>query len=259
VGAAGTYPSSLGRVVGFPDNEPRADFKFPISRVDRECALRGVAITVHTRNFQVARNLQALQSTSDGDYTRFGSPEHLKEVVFACETFCVAGCCGLDAFDLDARIIHWRLQSLPRFEVLKQSDALMQQIASHDGPVSSSEDLYRVWENANDCLDYLSAWRWEIVCAMAGRLERIGSPKERLIEARTHGRYAFAQEIQRLRRECGQSDESRIVEVDLLVATFDEHDPLIRQSVLDAQQELASRGVAPYSEANARPCPCTKS
>jgi len=37
----------------------------------------------------------------------------------------------------------------------------------HDGPVSSSEDLCHVWEQANDCLDYLSAWRWEIVRAMA--------------------------------------------------------------------------------------------
>jgi hypothetical protein len=122
-------------------------------------------------------------------------PEYLREVIFTCETFCVAGCFGLNAFDVDAKLIHARLQSFPKGEVLRQLDNLMSQVVAHDGPVSSSEDLYHEWERAWECADYLDAWRWEILRALSGQLEHTGSPRERLIEARTHGRYAFELEV----------------------------------------------------------------
>jgi hypothetical protein len=186
---------------------------------------------------------------------RLELPNTLRKVFFACETFCVAGCCGLNAFDVDAQIIDQAFQGLPKGEPLQQLDALIAKVSLHDGPVSSSEDLYHEWARASDCVDYLKAWRAEFVRALAGHLDRAGSPKERLAEARTHGAYALSLEVARLRRELPSDDKARATQVYSAIASLDEGDPLIRQEVLAARRNLADHGVLPYAAAKHPPCP----
>lgn len=183
-------------------------------------------------------------------------PELLRTVFSDCETFCVAGCCGPDAFDVDARLIQRTLEALPPGEPLRQLDELIEQVSSCDGAVSSEGHFNHTWENAAACVDFLRGWRAELVRAMNGKFERNGSAKERLTEARAHGGYAFALEVARLRREIhGAADESQAVGVYSAIASLDENDALIRQSVVNAKCELARRGIEPYATAKLSPCP----
>jgi hypothetical protein len=182
-------------------------------------------------------------------------PDTLRKVFFSCETFCVAGCCGLNAFDVDAQIIYQSFQRLPEGEPLQQLDALIAEISVHDGPVLSGGDFYHEWARASDCVDYLKAWRGEFVRALAGDLDPTGSPKERLAEARTHGRYALSLEVARLRSELPSQPEDRASETRSAIAELDDDEPLIREEVLAARQNLAERGVLRYTAARHPPCP----
>jgi len=182
-------------------------------------------------------------------------PDILRKVFVQCETICLAGCCGLKAFDVDARAIHYAFQSLPREEALQQLDALIAQVSSHDGPVSSSEDFYHEWEQASDCVDYLRAWRAEFERALSGRFERTGSPQERLLQAHAIGRFALLQEVKRLTRETHNGDNERSLEIDSAIASLAEDNPLILNEVMWAREKLARRGIEPYVSAKHPPCP----
>ena len=180
-------------------------------------------------------------------------PERLRGVFAACETFCLAGCCSLNAFDVDARLIHRQLPLVPGDGILQDLDALIARVAAHDGSVVSSEVFCHQWETSSDCVDYLKAWRAEVQGAISGRFERTGRPQGRLAEARLHGTYAFSKEVWRLRRGLPQGDDARAAELDSLIAAMDENDLAIRKEVLYARQQLARRGVPPYAKP---PTPC---
>jgi hypothetical protein len=86
-------------------------------------------------------------------------PEPLWGVMQACEVKCVAGCCGLDAFDISSEPLSaWSPAGKDAFlsQALQQVDALMK--------AASSEDFY-CSQHLNYCgagaewIEVLSKWK----------------------------------------------------------------------------------------------------
>ncbi len=96
------------------------------------------------------------------DYLRLAIPEPLSSLAHSCETVCVAGCCGLDAFNVTAeQMVSW-IRSAGResaCQALHQIDELVAQAAGHAGKIFSEEwDFNAIW-TPEQCVAYFRLWR----------------------------------------------------------------------------------------------------
>jgi hypothetical protein len=94
-------------------------------------------------------------------------PLPLATFVRACEVHCVAGCCGLDAYDVDARhmmAVTGELQAVGIISALDQLEFLLAQLHRHGGRVRSADpDLNSSWRTAAEAADYLGRWQHELL------------------------------------------------------------------------------------------------
>jgi hypothetical protein len=104
---------------------------------------------------------------------------HLYELVRTCETVCVAGCCGLDAFDLDShQIVPWlREHGLTEgWKALDELSDMIARVRESQHAVSNSEEFNARWDDPAECAAYLTKWfrvvRWAVE-EVAGRSIRI--------------------------------------------------------------------------------------
>lgn len=98
-------------------------------------------------------------------------PEPLDGLKGSCEIHCVAGCCGLDAFEIVAKnMVPWlNEQSVETgLRALNQLEDLMASVHAHAGGEVWSEenDFNAVWETTRECLDFLNGWFGEAVQAL---------------------------------------------------------------------------------------------
>jgi hypothetical protein len=85
-----------------------------------------------------------------------------------CETICVAGCCGLDAFDRDAKhMLPWLREHQDEFLlVLDQLSDAIRSVGDHGGPVTSEQDEFNHgWKDGSECVQFLRGWRSTILSA----------------------------------------------------------------------------------------------
>ncbi len=93
-------------------------------------------------------------------------PDLLMGLIQHCETLCVAGCCGLDAFDRDAfPMLPWfpehQADLLP---VLDHLSSVVRLVDEQRGMISSEQFNAR-WENPGECAQFLREWRETILNA----------------------------------------------------------------------------------------------
>jgi len=97
-------------------------------------------------------------------------PEPLLSLTRNCEVFCVAGCCGLDAFDVQAsQLAPWvRAHGIASaINALNHLEALVNEVSTHAGEVWSDLDEFNaVWKEPRECLEYLDLWQREAVRAL---------------------------------------------------------------------------------------------
>lgn len=102
-----------------------------------------------------------------GAWMELELPLPLATFVRACEVHCVAGCCGLDAYDVDARhmvAVAGELQAVGIISALDQLELLLAQLHRHGGPVRSvAPDLNSWWRTAAEAADDLGRWQHEIL------------------------------------------------------------------------------------------------
>ncbi len=91
------------------------------------------------------------------------TPVPLWELVRRCETFCVAGCCGLDAFNRDAaEMLPWLREHQNEFPlVLDQLSAELRRLRDNRGVVNSRQ-FNEAWD-ASGAVDYFRQWRGTIL------------------------------------------------------------------------------------------------
>jgi hypothetical protein len=86
-----------------------------------------------------------------------------------CEVHCVAGCCGLDAFEVDAsHIVPWvREHGLVQTWVAADqlSDQIREVLASRGTVTSDQYEFNHYWVHPALCSLFLSTWQQEIVRA----------------------------------------------------------------------------------------------
>jgi hypothetical protein len=121
-------------------------------------------------------------------------PLPLKEVFQWCAVYCEPACCGLDAFDMDASLIYGWFHHNPGHrgeELLEQLDHLIAAVATHTGPVDSTDELKfdfgHEWPSSEECVAYLQTWRTELVRATGFDADVLELPDTRLAEAQRHG------------------------------------------------------------------------
>lgn len=89
-----------------------------------------------------------------------GIPEPLLSVMGACETSCVASCCGLDAFDIDANQIRQWAQDEPAGaleEASRQAEELIKTLA----PLSGEYNARRLgfYGTSHEWVKLLTEWK----------------------------------------------------------------------------------------------------
>jgi hypothetical protein len=87
-------------------------------------------------------------------------PEPLMSMIAACETACVAGCCGLDAFDIDANQIRQWAQDEPA-GVLEEASRQIEELIKALAPLNGEYNSRRLgfYGNSDEWLKMLSEWR----------------------------------------------------------------------------------------------------
>jgi uncharacterized protein DUF6331 len=96
-------------------------------------------------------------------------PNPLLSVIQRCEINCVAGCCGVDAFDRQSvHMIPWFRENPDRFSlVLDQLSDTLRLVGEQPGSIWSDElEFNHGWLNAKECLEYLREWRLLILQAV---------------------------------------------------------------------------------------------
>jgi hypothetical protein len=99
-------------------------------------------------------------------------PLPLRQLFRCCETECVTGCCGVDAFVLrTAEITVWLCDHHPHAAgVFEEFETLLNTVWRHRGSVTADErnGLFNaVWQTPHDTLSYFAQWRWVIAEAVA--------------------------------------------------------------------------------------------
>ena len=87
-------------------------------------------------------------------------PKPLADLIRACETVCVADCCGVDAYDQAPEVIAAWVRTAgveAAHEAVQQARSLAGQVEQHDGDVSSYPLLNISWKSKR-VADYLRAW-----------------------------------------------------------------------------------------------------
>jgi hypothetical protein len=101
---------------------------------------------------------------------QFTLPDPLASLKTSCEVHCVAGCCGLDAFEVKSQhIAPWISENgVPRtLEALTQLEELAHTIQGQPGEITSTvDDFGDGWTNPAECLEYLELWQRETVQAL---------------------------------------------------------------------------------------------
>jgi hypothetical protein len=94
-------------------------------------------------------------------------PEPLRTLIRYCETFCVVGCCGLEAFDRDVKhMLPWLREHQEQFFiVLDQLSGSFRSVVDHHGSVVSHREFNAIWEDSAECLQFLGEWRDTILRA----------------------------------------------------------------------------------------------
>src|SRR5690349_7591764 len=72
--------------------------------------------------------------------TKFEIPDALWSVLRCCESFCVGGCCGRDAFDLAPESVGHSVRLMPQHVLLaarQQLDQLIPSLEGIQGPVDT--------------------------------------------------------------------------------------------------------------------------
>jgi len=96
-------------------------------------------------------------------------PDPLMEICRTCEVICVAGCCGLDAFDRDfvGYILPWLREHPDHFSIIRDqlSDAI-RGVSDQRGVIISHEDQFNaMWKTPGECVQFLRDWRETILKA----------------------------------------------------------------------------------------------
>jgi hypothetical protein len=94
-----------------------------------------------------------------------------REAVRACEVYCVAGCCGFDAFDVNREhILRWYRENDPHalWHALEQ---LTDAIRWHDSPAPADfdgavDELDFWWDSFEGRAAFLGDIRAEVICAI---------------------------------------------------------------------------------------------
>jgi hypothetical protein len=157
-------------------------------------------------------------------------PEPLARLFFACEHFCVAACCGLDAFDHNATTIaHWVREAGEQAAVAqRQLEDLIAAVSAVSGAVSSTWDpqhetwfptFETEWKTGAECAAYLREWHAELTRAMAFPPRPV-EPERILADAAARGPEDFWREVDLLAGEAhGAIQEGRLARaMDLLSA-----------------------------------------
>lgn len=83
-------------------------------------------------------------------------PDTFRAVVQSCEVNCVAGCCGLDAFEfIPKHIVGWAKDSGSRqglFCALEEISEVIGQVRDQGGPVQVVEELNAWWDEPEECI-----------------------------------------------------------------------------------------------------------
>lgn len=87
-------------------------------------------------------------------------PESLVELLGSCETHCVAGCCGLDAFEFTVEgFRQWFLAHPGRKdEIVAQMEGLLRDMEGQSEEEASSGELNAWWKKA-EALEFFSRLR----------------------------------------------------------------------------------------------------
>ena len=96
--------------------------------------------------------------------------EPFRSLKNSCETRCVAGCCGTDAFEVESRnIIGWiRENGVPRaLLALNQLEEMIQAVHGQSGPITSGVDSFDLyWGESAECIDFLELFQRETLTAL---------------------------------------------------------------------------------------------
>jgi hypothetical protein len=99
-------------------------------------------------------------------------PEPLRAVTRACETYCVAGCCGTGAFVVSAAAMAPWVASEGGAQAkaaLAQLDEILEVLRIHDGTVSTLPDDFNAWwPTGAEAVAYFETWRRELARATRG-------------------------------------------------------------------------------------------
>ena len=176
-------------------------------------------------------------------------PSPLKELFQSCATFCVPGCRGLEAFDVDAYVIfRWLCNNRkqPGAKLLQQLDTLIAQVETHFGPVDSpNRDFGHQWRNSADCVSYLQTWREQLVRALSLKPDALKSPKTRLTKAQLLGEREYRRTIRRIMRDAllflENGERRTALKILQVVGRLDENDPAIADEVKYARKIRAEQ------------------
>lgn len=80
-----------------------------------------------------------------------------------CEVYCVAGCCGMDAFSFDRETLKDAITTVGKADAMRACDELLEYVHSvkgyKSGISSAQDDFNHIWKNG----DELYAWASNIV------------------------------------------------------------------------------------------------
>jgi hypothetical protein len=97
-------------------------------------------------------------------------PQPLLDLIKTCETKCIAGCCGLEAYDPSPDpMVPWfrfRLDDDEPWRVFDQFADVRRWLCRRPGEIVSDEyEFNAVWPTWTACADYFSEWRQVAVVA----------------------------------------------------------------------------------------------
>jgi hypothetical protein len=178
----------------------------------------------------------------------------LRELFWFCEGFCIAGCCGVHAFDHNATAISWWLEIVgEKGPVAKQQlDDLIADVRAHQGPVRSVREdepdpgwptFETEWPTSEACVAYLQTWQVEFARALTFG-PRPRDPAQRLAMAAARGPQDMWREARRLCGEAGvcvnEGQLPRAIEILSAVAGYEIRDKRVASVIAYARERLAA-------------------
>jgi hypothetical protein len=96
---------------------------------------------------------------------RLELPDPLMTLIRHCETNCVAGCCGLDAFDCDPKhLLPWLRENQDVFSlVLDQISDAVRLVSEQRGEITSEMNHFNASWDPPECAQFLHEWRQTIL------------------------------------------------------------------------------------------------